>query len=131
MAATLADYQVLMDGGFKLDSFGNGEETVDFNPPNDMILNQSGSRPILTFRVDPDQNADMTVTVSVLKEQSGDGEQLILTLPVQTRDARTVHEVLGGSQLHTGNLQFIFRANGGGSGRVSITDLILWYRRPV
>lgn len=130
MSATLSDYAVLIDGGFKLSFFLKQQDHVDFNPPNNIILNSSHSRPVLCFRADPDGIADLKLKVAVEKVGTGE-ESTVLSLPLNSAEPRTVHEVLGGSQLHTGNNRFIFRVDEPGGGSVSVTDIVLWYRRPV
>lgn len=130
MSGTLADYAVLIDGGFKLSFFQDQEAHVDFNPPNNIILNSSTSRPVLSFRVDPDGEADLKLKVVVQKLGTGN-EATVLSLPLGSAEPRTVHEVLGGSQIHTGSNRFVFKVDEESSGSVSVTDIVLWYRRPV
>mgnify|MGYP000050061154 CR=1 FL=1 len=130
MAATLSDYAVLIDGGFKLSFFQKKQAHVDFNPPNKIILNSSTSRPILCFRADPDGDANLKLKVEVHKLGTGQSAQ-VLSLQLDSAEPRTVHEVLGGSQLHKGNNRFIFKVDEPGGGSVSVTDIFLMYRRPV
>ncbi|WP_372573781.1 hypothetical protein [Ruegeria jejuensis] len=130
MSATLSDYAVLIDAGFKLSFFQTQEAHVDFNPPDNIILNSSTSRPVLCFRADPDGAADLKLKVEVQKLGTGD-EATVLSLPMKSSEPRTVHEVLGGSQLHTGTNRFVFKVDEESGGSVSVTDVVLLYRRPV
>ncbi|MGC3938707.1 hypothetical protein ACOTTU_12960 [Roseobacter sp. EG26] len=121
MAATMADYHVLSDPGYRLSP--QDELQLDFNPPNDIVL--SGNpvhRPVLSFRVyvpvaeNPSLTSRVTVKIGTTKLFDATKFQAGYT---------TIYEVLNFSNLTTGNQTFKFTTDSFGS----ISDVIIWYKR--
>lgn len=125
----LASYHVLRDTPMNLSPFGNDEVDVNFNPPNDIIRNSNALRPVLSYRVDPSNNANGLVFEVFIRQLNG-VDKLVSKFTLTGTVSRTVFEVVNGSDIHTGNQKVIFRINGG-TGSASVSDVIMWFHRDI
>lgn len=123
-------YHAINDGSLNLDFFGNKEKFVEFNPPNDIILASSGvNRPVLSYRVDPSNEAKNLVFKVFIRQSNGiDVEVSSFTLNGTV--SRSVFEIISGSQLHAGNQKIFFRLQGG-TGSAKVSDVIMWFMRSI
>lgn len=125
--ATIADYSVLRDGAFDLES-GEERELPSFFAPQDIVPGTNLAKAILSYKARPLQQPPFAPYVELdisLKYQALDIEEVVLK-------GDTVHglwEAFPADRLSTlvANV-FVFRSN---SGRVRISDVILWYQRDI
>jgi hypothetical protein len=125
--ATIADYMVLRDGTFDLES-GESRELAPFFPPDDLVQGSSSANAILCYKARPLPQAPFTPQVDLkitLKFQAFEIE----TVQIQDDTVRGLWEVFPAAQLSStvGNV-FVFRSE---SGRVRISDVVLWYQRNI
>ena len=129
----LTTYHAIQDGPLNLNFFGNQEKSVSFDPPNDIVLPSSGiNRPVLSYRVDPSNDAKNLVFKVFIRQLNGvDVEVSSWTLSGTI--SRTVFEILNGAHLHKGSQKIIFRIEdtGGSIGSATVSDVIVWFIRDV
>ncbi len=123
-------YHAINDGSLALNFFGNKEQSVDFNPPDDIILATDGvNRPVLSYRVDPSSDAKNLVFKVFIRQLNGvDVEVSSFTLTGTV--SRSVFEIISGSQLHKGTQKIIFRLQDG-IGSATVSDVIMWFMRTI
>jgi hypothetical protein len=125
--ATIADYLVLRDGTFDLES-GEHLELDPFFPPDDLVTGSGSANAILCYKARPLPQAPFTPQVDLkilLKFQNLEIE----TVTIQDDSVRGLWEVFPAGKLSStvGNI-FIFESE---SGRVRISDVVLWYQRNI
>jgi hypothetical protein len=126
----VATYHAIQDNPIALNFFGNEEKFVEFNPPNDIILASSGvNRPVLSYRVDPSNDASNLVFKVFIRQSNGVDVQ-VSGFTLSGTVSRTVFEIVNGTQLHKGNQRIIFRIQGG-TGSATVSDVIFWFMRSV
>jgi len=123
-------YHAINDGSLALNFFGNKEQSVNFNPPDDIILATDGvNRPVLSYRVDPSSDAKNLVFKVFIRQLNGvDVEVSSFTLTGTV--SRSVFEIISGSQLHKGSQKIIFRLQDG-IGSATVSDVIMWFMRTI
>lgn len=123
-------YHAINDGSLALNFFGNKEQSLDFNPPDDIILATDGvNRPVLSYRVDPSSDAKNLVFKVFIRQLNGvDVEVSSFTLTGTV--SRSVFEIISGSQLHKGSQKIIFRLQDG-IGSATVSDVIMWFMRTI
>lgn len=122
-STTIVDYQVLTDGAFTLDA-GTPvrDETLSFAMPSDFVLESGVRRPILAFKVRPDEDSSFTVFVNAREVASFDLSQSVTRGYWEPFSANTAFPE--GSRL-SDNVPVRFLIN---SGRVILSDVVLWYQ---
>lgn len=126
----VSTYHAIQDTPIALNFFGNQEKSVEFNPPDDIILADSGvNRPVLSYRVDPSNDAN-NLGFKVLIRQLSGADVEVSSFNLSGTVSRTVFEIIKGSQLHKGNQKIIFRLQGG-TGSANVSDVIFWFMRSV
>ncbi len=133
MAITTVDYQVLRDdSSFTLPNFNNGlvrEETLIFNPPDDIVLNGTGrDRPVLTYFIDPSNDAKNVKLQVFVREKTG-VDQKISDWNLTGTLSRSVSEPFHHEKLSKGDNKIIFRVPEQGAGNVKISNVIVWFKR--
>ena len=127
MAITIASYVPLLDADFTISGTGD-ERTFPLNVPLEHISG-TGGWDVLQFRVTT-RNSDNLRFVAEVNPHRPDGVptefiQEFTYGPSDTNLTRGFHELLR-SVVDSGN-DLRFRISGG-SGAVTISDIILWYR---
>ena len=126
----LTTYHAIQDSPLTLDFFGNNEKSVEFNPPDDIILANNGvNRPVLSYRVDPSNDANGLGFKVFIRQSSGEDVE-VSGFSLSGTSSRTVFEIINGSDLHRGNQKIIFRVQGG-IGSATVSDVIFWFMRTV
>ncbi|MEX2303509.1 MAG: hypothetical protein WD733_21385 [Bryobacterales bacterium] len=123
----IADYAVLRDGTFDLES-GAHFELPPFFPPADLVPGTGESKAILCYKARPLQQAPFSPQVDLkisLKFQL----LQIETIKIKDDNVRGLWETFSAAELSqtVGNV-FIFTSE---SGRVRISDVVLWYQRSI
>ena len=124
-STTIADYQVLRDSAFELDSQLNDVETFTFSVPDDLHLSTSGQRKaVLNFNLRPVQDSQVTVRFHTTN--------VMLIRPFSRSHTRMHQEVFDiGRVLSTGGgvpsngAQVLFNVP---SGSVIFSDVVIWYQ---
>jgi hypothetical protein len=124
-STTIADYQVLRDGTFTLDSGLNDVETFTFSVPDDLHSATSGQRKaVLTFNLRPTRDSEVTVRLHTTN--------IMLVRDFSRSHTRMHQEVFDINQiLNTGGgvpaagAQVLFNVP---SGRVIFSDVVIWYQ---
>ncbi|HXV41662.1 MAG TPA: hypothetical protein VEC96_01255 [Anaerolineae bacterium] len=126
----LTDYNILLDAPVELNFFGNNERTFNFNPPNDIQLdNNIDNRPVLSYRVDPsDETQNLQFNVFIRTNAGID--ELVNSFTFNGTVSRTIFEATSSSHVDAGNNPIIFRLEDG-IGSVTISDVIVWFKRSV
>ena len=123
-----ATYHAIHDGSLTLSPFGDEEQVVKFNPPNDIILATSGvNRPVLSYRVDPSNDAQNLAFKVFIRQLNGIDVQ-VSSLSLSGTVSRTIFEIINGSHLHKGEQSILFKLDGG-SGSAVVSDVIFWFMR--
>jgi hypothetical protein len=125
--AIIADYAVLRDGTFDLDG-GQIKELEPFFPPDDLAPGTGQSKAILCYKARPLPQSPFSPQVDLkitLKFQNLNIE----TVRIKDDTVRGLWEAFSAAELSTtvGNV-FIFSSE---SGKVRISDVVLWYQRNV
>lgn len=124
----VARYHALKDFPQLVDFFDHKEFSVHFDPPNDIILADSGiDMPYLSYRVDPSNDAKNLVFKVLIHQQSG-AEVEVSTITLSGGVSRTINELIKGSHLHKGKQKITFTL-AGGIGHVHVSDVIMWFIR--
>lgn len=118
---TVADYLILRDAPFTLATGGDIDRQFDFSLDSDVRLNQSM---ILQFFVVSSQNASSLAFRSTV---NGSG---VRTIDVNGNFFCTVHEAFPGSVARQGQNQYAVSITSG-TGRVEISDVVIWFQRDV
>lgn len=119
--STVADYVVIRDSSFKLESGKTLAYT--FNLPSDIVVSGSSRRPVVAFVADPSSNAnglDCRISlndVEVVKFKYSGGV------------SRGHWEVIRHSNLEVGKENVIQFTVVGGAGSIHFSDIILWFQR--
>lgn len=117
---TFTAYQALRDGSFRLSS--NENETITWNPSNDIRQDGNDNRPLLCYRVDPSNNAS-NLHLQVQLNGVGIGSNARFSGTV----SRTYMEIVR-QPVNTGNNNISFEVPSG-TGSLKISDVIVWYKR--
>lgn len=125
--ANIADYAVLHDGTFDLNT-GEHKELKPFFPPGDLVPGTGQSKAILCYKARPLPQAPFSPQVDLkitLKFQNLNIE----TIRIKDDTVRGLWEAFSAAELSAtvGNV-FIFASN---SGKVRISDVILWFQRNI
>jgi len=116
---TIADYTVIQDTSVTLPK-DNGDIDHDF-PAFTATDVSAGSRSVLMFRVNPDGNATLEVTLNGTS---------VLTQAFDTEPQRSWHEVIEANLLkETGNVLTVSRTSGSGS--LTVSDLVLMFQATI
>jgi hypothetical protein len=125
--ALLAYYDVLRDGVFTIPAFNPSPVTLNFNPTDDIVLEDPlKHHPVLSYRVDPEAAQDLEFTVSVRTIQGID--RVVSSFKLDGTVSRTVFEPVDPSFLEKGNNPIIFKYISG-EGNLHFSDVIMWYKR--
>ena len=121
---SVADYAVLNDGTFDLNS-GQEKELTPFFPPSGFVKGTNLAKAVLAYKARPLPNAPFSPQAELkitMKFQNLSVEQIT----IRDDTVRGLWEAFSAAEFSTtvGNV-FIFRAV---SGRVRISDVILWYQ---
>lgn len=124
---TIADYTVLSDGTFDLSS-GQEKELAPFFPPDDLVPGTAKAKAILCYKARPLPQAPFSPQVDLkisLKFQNLNIE----TVTIKDDSVRGLWEAFSAAELSStvGNI-FIFKSQ---SGKVRISDVVLWYQRNI
>lgn len=124
---TIADYAVLRDGTFDLES-GEELELAPFFPPDDLVPGTAKAKAILCYKARPLPQAPFSPSADLkisLKFQLLNIESIKITGDT----VRGLWEAFSADELSktVGNV-FIFKSE---SGRVRISDVVLWYQRNI
>jgi hypothetical protein len=123
----LADYNILLDAPVELNFFGNNERIFNFNPPNDIRLdNNIDNRPVLSYRVDPSNDAQ-NLQFNVFIRTNAGIDELVNSFTFNGTVSRTIFEAISSGHVDTGNNPIIFRLEGG-TGSIHISDVIVWFK---
>lgn len=117
---TITAYHALRDGSFRLSS--NENETITWNPSNDIRQDGNNNRPLLCYRVDPSNNAS-NLHLQVQLNGVGIGSNARFSGTV----SRTYMEIVR-QPVNTGNNNISFEVMSG-TGSLKISDVIVWYKR--
>lgn len=120
-------YHVLQDGPVTLSTTG-AEQTILWNPSNDIILNNLQLSPVLSFRADPTGNSSATLSVRMRNQNQTSTD--VINYSFSGGAAQTVFEVLDRTRITDNNMAFIFEKTGGDN-NLSISDVIVWFHRDV
>lgn len=127
--STLAGYHILTHRGAQLP---RGESVRwKFDPPDDIVVDGPLTHlPILSFRVDPSNDAER-VSVSVNLERADGFQSSVIDLTLSGTVSRTFHEPVSDGTV-TNEAQYVrFDCTGGESGAVTISDVVMWFHRRV
>lgn len=124
---TIADYSVLRDGSFDLES-GHQRELDPWFPPSDLVPGTGTAKAILSYKARPLPQAPFSPQVDLKISLKFQGLS-IETVTIKGDSVRGLWEAFPANKLSStvGNV-FIFRSQ---SGRVRISDVILWYQRNI
>lgn len=115
--ATLSDYVVIIDGTATMVRGGTNYYRQTFNVPNN--LNQS-AKAIFMYRVEADNANDLKYTMDL-------NGQDVLTLTHSTNRFGTIHEVISGTAIRTGENKFQVVATGG-TGTLKVSDVVVFFQ---
>ena len=120
---TITAYHSIRDYNFILGP--NDSQTLTFNPANDIRQDGDIDRPLLCCRVDP----------------SSDARNLELSVQINGRDninvtlggtvSRSFMEIVPHQDVNKGNNNITFEVANKGTGTLSISDVIMWYKRSI
>ena len=124
---TIADYSVLRDGSFDLDS-GERKELAPFFPPSDLVPGTAKAKALLYYKARPLPQAPFAAQVHlriILKVQNLEIEDI----RIKDDSVRGLWEAFSAAELSStvGNV-FVFKSD---SGKVRISDVVLWYQRDI
>lgn len=115
---SVADYIIITDGSFTLGV--NQERTFTFSLSGTI----SNVAPIIAFQVDPANNSNLSFAVEI-------NDQQVYNATTSVTIRRGIWEVFGLNILDTnGNNTVQFRVESG-TGTITFSDVILWYKRQV
>jgi hypothetical protein len=121
MAVTITAYQ--QPGGFIRVNPGE-TKNMHWNPSNDIRRDKNDdNKCVLIWTVDPSGSSNARVEVSI------NGQPIDTTLVDGAR--RTVTSVFFSDKANTGGNTFSFDYKGGGTGEISISDVVVFYKRLV
>jgi hypothetical protein len=124
---TITAYQSLRDGSFNLSV--DQEETVTWNPSNDIRKDGSDNRPVLCYRVDPTSNArNLRLNAQI------NGVNVGSNATFSGGMSRAYMEIVNNtSSINLGNNNITFEVtepdNTNASGSLAISDVIIFYKR--
>jgi len=105
------------------------EAAYDFDPPNDIVLEDSGpNMPYLSFRLDPSNDAN-GLKVEVLVKNGTTFDEQIFSITLSGTVSRTINELFPGSLIRKGQVNKIKFKVTGGIGTVDVSDVIMWFIR--
>ncbi len=124
---TMADYTVLRDGTFDLDS-GAHLELAPFFPPDDLVPGTGQAKAILCYKARPLAQPPFSPQVDLKISLKFQNLQ-IETIRIKDDNVRGLWEAFSAAELSqtVGNV-FIFTSV---TGRVRISDVVLWYQRRI
>lgn len=117
-------YHVLQDGKTNI---ALGGLSLDWNPSNDIVLNNKTLSPVLSFRADPSNNARNLKFKISLRNQTG-SEKSVASFTYSGTVSRTIFEVLERKDITKDGMKFIFKKMEGDGG-LDISDVIVWFHR--
>ena len=120
-STTIADYQVLVDGTFALG--GNvTDKTLTFEVPSDFAREAGVRKPILAFKVRPDEDSVLKVSVNHHEIASFDFDRSHTRGYWETWSAKTAFPEGQSFQTQT-PVRFFLQA-----GKVVLSDVVIWYQ---
>ena len=129
----VTEHYVLADGGFALPTNGeSGSKSLEFDPPNDVILKGLLHFPMLSFRADPSggaHNLDLKVS---LRPKDSSLKATVLQVTLAGTATRTFLEAVASKDFVKGPQSLIFEVDtSNGAGTVAISDVVLFFKRDV
>lgn len=121
----LADYRVLADGSFS--PVPNQDLSV-LLPTN--LVQGGGHQPVLSFRLDTGLPSDLMLRVRTANSLYP-GFVTACTATFNSDIAYTIHEAIEINNLQGGVINTVRFERLGGTGVLTISDVVLWYKRNV
>ena len=103
-------------------------QDVTFNTTNDIVLNESESRPILGFLMDPSENSKVKLEIFI-RDLSG-ADRKITTWNLSGGASRYTMEPIKPEWVRKGDNKIIFKADVD-QGSVEIKNIIVFFQRNV
>lgn len=117
----IADYSIIRDTSFTIQTGGDIDRTFDLTLPSSLYRSNRG---VLAYITDPYPNAN-NLRVEILVNGTS------IRKPRFSGDSyQTLHEVVDSNLLKVGNNTFKFRITSG-SGKILISDIVLWWQRSI
>ncbi|MEM7132384.1 MAG: hypothetical protein AAF702_39140 [Chloroflexota bacterium] len=124
-STTIADYQVLRDGGFVIDANYGGSpntRTFNFDVPPDFLFASGSRKPMICFKVRPDQDSSFKIRMN---------HREIASFKLDQSHTRGYWETFNASQAFPEGAGFSdptpveFYIS---SGKIVVSDVVLWYQ---
>ena len=124
-STTIADYQVLSDGSFTLDTVQGGspnEATLNFEVPSDFAFESGVRKPILTFNILPFEDSNFKVFLNHREVASFNFDKSHTRGHQEAFSATTAFP--NGSSFSNPVPLRIFLS----SGKIRLSDVVVWYQ---
>ena len=120
---TYADYQVLLDGEVTLDSSTNVSDlTLNFTVPSDFWMGDGSRKPILAFKVAPQQDSSFKVSVNFRQVATFNLDKSHTRGLWEAFEAKTAFPE-GASFSNPVPVKFFIS-----TGKFTLSDVVLWYQ---
>ena len=117
----IADYSTIKDLGFEIGTGGDIDRTFFFTLPSDASVTSNSILAYVIDTIGSIKNLKLRVTVNKKKAQE---------LTLNSHHLMTLHEIMGGDYLQVGQNEIRFHIYSG-SGKLKLSDVVLWWQRDV